>query len=199
MSELIGSLISPLTSQGSSLEIHQARVRLWGTGKNHTHALPNCRRRISLCIGVRIGRNRSAGAQAVYPPFCTRDFARRHRAPAFAVVYRTQYLQAVPGQCCTCRWASHLPWLPHGVPGALLDLRSHRCLRRRCVLIATIVRLEAAANAKPKFARRVERSSRGARRSVARADVRPTRCREDLHRDGEQAQSISPSRLHWAA
>jgi hypothetical protein len=36
MSELIGSLISLLTSQGSSLEIHQARVRLWGTGKNHT-------------------------------------------------------------------------------------------------------------------------------------------------------------------
>jgi hypothetical protein len=116
------------------------------------------------------------------PPFCTRDFARRHRAPAFAVVYRTQYLQAVPGQCCTCRRASHLPWLPHGVPGALLDLCSHRCLRRRCVLIATIVRLEAAANAKPKVARWVERSSRGARRSVARADVRPTRCREDLPR-----------------
>jgi hypothetical protein len=42
------------------------------------------------------------------------------------VVYRTQYLQAVSEQCCTCKRAPCLPWLPHNVPRALLTPGNNR-------------------------------------------------------------------------
>jgi hypothetical protein len=83
------------------------------------HALPNCRRRISPCIGVRVGRiwpNRSAISSAAH------DWHGHCAAGAPGLVYRTQYLQAVPGQCCTCGRAPCLPWLPYGLPVSLLGL-----------------------------------------------------------------------------
>jgi hypothetical protein len=63
-------------------------------------------------------------SQAAPPSGGTGGRLRDRAAGAPGLVYRTQCLQALPGQRCTCERPACLPWLPYGVPIALLGLRS---------------------------------------------------------------------------
>ena len=107
-----------------SIDSPPSRPALVTGPREANHALPDCRRHISLCTGVCVGRiwpNRSAISSAAH------DWHGhgRYAEGAPGLVYRTRYVQAVPGQCCSCGRAPCLPWLPYGLPGALLDLRTN--------------------------------------------------------------------------